>query len=248
MARKSRVINPPAPVVTTQLEIRLASLPGTSAGGGTPRPPAGNYFSFIEPESLRVCSTPMCRSRPVARIISQHQNCPTQARLPDHKPLNTLDVLHHVVGPNVLRPLAQQPETLAIHLTHPRSRQVLQLQRQVVAGIRPRHEQVQSHPRRGPGFQPDPNRRVGQMNRPSQRMLEIRFRMEHRPSLAQHSQPPWDVGPLFHGSQPTRSGRRSRGMHSSAAMRCVKHRASAVGRLAGARALHQVKARSRSQR
>ena len=157
MAGKSRVPGPSASVFPAQLEVCLASLPGASARTGAPGPTTGNHLVFIDPEGLRVGGTAVPRPRPVARIVSQDQNRSDPAWLRVHEPLDALDVLYHVVGPDVLRTLAQQLETLPVHIARPRGRQVLQLQRQVLTQIRPRDEQIQPHSRLGPGFQPDTN-------------------------------------------------------------------------------------------
>jgi hypothetical protein len=117
MARKGRVFHPSAPVVTAQFEVCFTALPGAGAGGGAPGSSAGNYLVFVDPEGLRVGGTAVRRPRPVPRVVGQHQNCPSPTWLPVHESFDALYVLHHVVGPDVLCPLAQQLVMLAVHLT-----------------------------------------------------------------------------------------------------------------------------------
>jgi BMFP domain-containing protein YqiC len=68
-----------------------------------------------------------------------------------HELLNAVHVLKDVVGPDVLRSLADQPELLPIDLARPCGREVFQLQRQVAARVRPPDQKVQPHSGCRPG-------------------------------------------------------------------------------------------------
>jgi hypothetical protein len=107
---------------------------------GPPSSPAGDSLSLVDPEGGSVRRAAVPRARPIAGIVGQDENGTAPSRLPVNEPLNALNVLNHVIGPDVLCALVEQLEALVLQFTGPCGCEVFQFKYQVLTEVWRREE------------------------------------------------------------------------------------------------------------